>query len=122
MMVAGMEFTITTSRPYSFRARHTCVLAYSNYAACPMMIDPEPITSTFLISCLNGIFDQPFLRFYVAGVLSNQSEESFVDTVEVFLSDLRFRNKLHRHRLHLRIFQTLAALVIDVQMADGRAG
>src|SRR5659263_675592 len=55
-MVAGLLLTRTTFIPSSRRERHAWLPEKSNSAPCPIIIGPEPIRSTFLISDLFGIF------------------------------------------------------------------
>ena len=59
-MVAGFEFTKTTSYPSSFSAKQACVL--HSQTACPIMIGPEPITMIFLMSVRFGISFAPSMH------------------------------------------------------------
>ena len=55
IIVAGLEFTSTTSKPSSFKERRPVFLRSQTPAACPITIGPEPITKTFLILGSLGI-------------------------------------------------------------------
>src|SRR5580700_1274 len=55
MIVAGFEFTSTTSYPSARKALQACVPEQSNSQACPIMIGPEPMIMIFLMSVRFGI-------------------------------------------------------------------
>src|SRR3954447_14661700 len=55
MIVAGFEFTRMTRIPSALSTRQAWVPEWSNSQAWPMMIGPEPITRTLLMSSRLGI-------------------------------------------------------------------
>ncbi|VVB97455.1 Uncharacterised protein [uncultured archaeon] len=63
IMVAGLLLTRTTFIPSSRSERHAWLPEKSNSAAWPIIMGPEPIRRTFLISGLFGILPRIYLIF-----------------------------------------------------------